>query len=212
MVRKYADIEISEGKPHPGRRMTETEFVNWCDEWTRAEWVDGEVILMSPDNTEHNSMVGFVFHLMDGFVLQHDLGQVFHEKVQIRFADIRRRRDPDILFVSKGRSDIVKTNHIEGPPDLVVEFISPDSVSRDYRDKFHDYEAGGVREYWIIDPLSHRFELYGLGRNRRFAQITEKDGRLSSKILRGFYIKPEWLWTQPLPSWLKILKELGVRL
>ncbi|HEV2292563.1 MAG TPA: hypothetical protein VGR35_01830 [Tepidisphaeraceae bacterium] len=40
--------EVSDGKPHPGRRMTEEEFVEWCDDKTHAEWVDGEVIVMSP--------------------------------------------------------------------------------------------------------------------------------------------------------------------
>ena len=43
-----------DGKPHPGRRMTEQEFAEWVDAKTRAEWVDGEVIIMPPDSDEHD--------------------------------------------------------------------------------------------------------------------------------------------------------------
>ena len=35
-------------------RMTEAEFVAWVDEDTRAEWVDGDVILMAPVSGEHS--------------------------------------------------------------------------------------------------------------------------------------------------------------
>lgn len=37
--------DAEDQKPHPGRRMTEEEFVAWCGPKTRAEWVDGEVTL-----------------------------------------------------------------------------------------------------------------------------------------------------------------------
>lgn len=40
--------------------------------------------------------------------------------------------------------------------------------------------------------------------------VTGKNHRLFSKVLPGFYVKPAWRWNDPLPNWLKILKELGV--
>ncbi len=42
-----------DGRPIPRVRMTEREFVAWCPEEVRAEWVDGEVVMMSPANAEH---------------------------------------------------------------------------------------------------------------------------------------------------------------
>ena len=33
--------------------MTYEQFLNWMDEDTRAEWVDGQVILMSPASYVH---------------------------------------------------------------------------------------------------------------------------------------------------------------
>ena len=37
-----------DGKPHPGRKLSEKEFDEWVDDVTLAEWVDGEVIIRRP--------------------------------------------------------------------------------------------------------------------------------------------------------------------
>ncbi|MCM2249591.1 MAG: Uma2 family endonuclease, partial [Geothrix sp.] len=41
---------------------------------------------------------------------------------------------------------------IEGPPDLVVEILSPSTASKDTVRKRWTYEAAGVPEYLIVDP------------------------------------------------------------
>lgn len=47
-----------------------------------------------------------------------------------------------------------------GGPDFVLEVVSPSSVLRDYLKKATKYETAGVREYWIVDPLSRRILTY----------------------------------------------------
>lgn len=195
----------------PKRRMTEAQFVAWCDEDTRAEWVDGEVVLMSPENIQHNKLLLFIAYLMGGYIEYHGLGDLYAEGIQVRLAELKRRRLPDLLFVSKHRLGALRTAHLEGPPDLAVELVSPTSVARDYREKFEEYQKAGVREYWIVDPQSEAVEVHRHGRHGKYERISEKEGKIHSTVLRGFYLKPEWLWQAPLPSWLKILKELGVR-
>ena len=113
------------------------------------------------------------------------------------------------MFVARERSGLVHRTYLDGPPDLVVEIVSPDSVARDYREKYLDYQAAGVREYWIVDPLSQTLEASRL-EDAAYRPIAEADGRVSSAVLPGFFLRPEWLWRQPLPKVRDVLRDLGV--
>lgn len=190
--------------------MTEQEFIDWVgDAW--AEWVNGEVIIMSPVNFEHADIHSFLVLLVGGWVNETDLGKVLTEPFQIRFALEKSRRSPDIIFVSNRRMTRMRKAHFEGGPDVIFEIISPDSQSRDRREKFLEYQKVGVREYWIIDPLSQKVEVYALGRDGKFKLVSEKAGKISSKAIAGFYLKPEWLWSGKFPKVSALLREMASR-
>jgi Uma2 family endonuclease len=143
------------------------------------------------------------------FVEHHDLGVVKGPEFAIRLGRQRRRRLPDLLFVVKSRADIVGRNHVEGPPDLIMEVVSPESVSRDWRDKYLDYQRGGVREYWVIDPQSKRIEAYVLNAGE-YETIEEDKGRLVSTVLKGFYLRPDWMNGSKLAARKSVIRELGI--
>ena len=208
--RILAHDERLDGKPHPGRRMTEQEFVDWCDDKTHAEWVDGEVIVMSPVSDLHGDLNSWLTSLVRLFIEQKDLGVVRGPEVQIRLASQRRRREPDLLFVAKDRTEILHPNHVEGAPDLIVEIVSPESVSRDWREKYLEYETGGVREYWVIDPLAKRAEAYTISEDGRYRALAEVEGKIASVVPPGFYIRPQWLWQRPLPKVVDALRKMGI--
>jgi Uma2 family endonuclease len=190
------------------RFMTEQEFVDWCSSDTWAEWVDGEVIVMSPVGLEHADLFGFLFHLLRAFVDENELGKVLSEPFQVRLSRLRRRRSPDILFVSTPRLGQLAPLHVEGAPDLIVEVISPDSQSRDRRDKYLEYQKAGVQEYWIVDPLSHSVEAYSLGKSKSYQLIEEEGGAIHSTVLPNFHLKPAWLWRAKLPKVSEVLREM----
>jgi Uma2 family endonuclease len=121
-----------------------------------------------------------------------------------------KRRLADLTFVAKDRLDIVYPTYIDGAPDLVVEFVSEDSTVRDWREKYWEYEAAGVKEYWVIDRRLKRMDLYILSEDQKYTAAQEQDGKLFSKVLPGFWLKPEWLWQQPLPSAYAIAHEIGI--
>lgn len=114
---------------------------------------------------------------------------------------------PDLCFISRARADLLRPTYLDGAPDIVWEIISPDSQSRDRREKFEEYEKAGVREYWIVDPLSKKAEAYRL-EARKFRLIPEQDGILASSVLRNFWLRTDWLWRKPLPKVATVLKQL----
>lgn len=197
------------GKPLPDLRMTEAQFVAWCDSDTRAEWVDGKVVVTSPSSAEQDDLNGWLLNIMRPFLDHHDLGSVHGPNLTARFASQRRRRVPDLLVVLKGRQHLVMKNHVEGAPDLIIEIVAPESQTRDRREKYVEYEKAGVREYWIIDPISQQLEAYTLKRGR-YAEIAPEKEVWRSVLLPGFYLKPAWLWRKPLPKVFTVLKELGM--
>lgn len=196
------------------KRMTETAFVRWAlrpeNLRVRMEWVRGEVILMAPANTEHSSFHQWLSSVIRIYVEEKDLGAVLGNDVMVRFVDVPSRRMPDIFFVAKSRTTLVKRNHFEGAPDVAIEIISPDSQSRDWREKFQEYEANGVREYWIIDPASRQVEAYALKR-KKYRRIEEKAGVIHSGVINGFGFRTDWLTLESLPNILAAVRALGVK-
>ncbi len=190
-------------------RMTEEEFDNWHDEFLRGEWVDGEVELMAPASTEHGDLQKLLLFLLSGFIEHRDLGRAAGPELAVKLPNLRRRRVPDVLFVSKERLDIVQRTYIDGAPDLIMEVVSPDSVRRDWRTKYQEYEQAGVNEYWIIDPGSQVVEAYALA-DGAYRQLPAGEGRIASQIVPGFFVKLAWLWQSPPPKLLDLLRELGV--
>ena len=92
-----------------------------------------------------------------------------------------------------------------------MEIVSEDSVSRDRVDKFDEYEAAGIAEYWLIDPRPRR-------RRATFYQLNEAgqyeaapvgaDGVYHSAVLPGFWLKVNWLWAEELPAPLSTLAQI----
>ncbi len=190
--------------------MTEAQFLHWCDAGDdhRGEWVDGRVQLMNAVDFDHADTFEFLYPLVTLFVKRHRLGRVFAERYQIRLPRRRRRRSPDFFFVPTDREHLLERRQCRGAPDLVVEIVSPDSQSRDRREKFLEYEAGGVREYWLVDRPSRSFEGYAAGGNRKFAPLPVDDGRVYSTVLPGLFFRPDWVWQLRYPDVDQVVRQM----
>ena len=188
---------------------TEEEFEAWCDEDVKAEYVDGRVIVHSPASTRHVDTVLFLAYLLKSFVAKHGLGTVLGPEVQVRLRP-GLRRVPDLLFVAKERTNIIRETLVEGPPDLIIEIVSPDSTARDWREKYWEYEQAGVSEYWVIDPQARRMDVYCLEETGRYKAVPSEAGVYRSRVVSGFWLRSGWLWQEPLPNVLEVIGELKV--
>ena len=161
-------------------RMTEAEFEAWCDEDTRAEFVDGKVILMPPVAVEHFRPNNFLVALVGTYLEYRPAGEILGPDYMVRLRS-GLRRVPDLAYLAPEHADRMKRTILEGAPDAVWEIVSADSEERDWKDKLREYEAHGVREYWLL-----------------------------SEVVPGFWLRPEWLWQHPKPRLFDCLAEMGV--
>jgi Uma2 family endonuclease len=203
------DVLISaDRKAPPPTPVSFEEFLAWSDEDTWAEWVDGEIVPMAPSNEDHQDTLGFLYELVGGYVRTNRLGRVFFAPMLMRLPTRPSGREPDLLFMSNEHADRLKGTYIDGPADLVVEIVSPDSDTRDHGEKFAEYEAAGIPEYWLIDPLRREATFYRLGEDGRYHPgPIEADGFYRSSVLAGFRLQVAWLWQRPLPNPVEIMRQ-----
>lgn len=196
------------GRTPSPRQMTFEEYLASGDEPTMSEWVDGEVIFMSPAAERHQELMLFFAQALGLYVQVHNLGRIILPPFAMKLEAARRGREPDLIFVSRERAHLIQRTYLDGPADLAVEIVSPESVERDREEKFAEYEAAGIREYWLIDPDRETAEFYELGADGRYrAANTETEGVYRSKVVEGFFVRVAWLWQTPSPT-LDALREL----
>ncbi|HHW42264.1 Uma2 family endonuclease [Desulfofundulus thermobenzoicus] len=212
MSRLKETAAVYETRPLPEGKITFEEFLAWCDEDTWAEWVDGEVVILTPAARKHQKINALLSTLLREFVLRHNLGDVLTAPFLVRLPEtLRRGREPDILYVSNEKLPLLKETYMDGSPDLIVEITSPESLARDRGEKYVEYEAAGVKEYWLIDPDRRQAEFYRLGEKGRYRTIHPDDsGIYRSEAIPGFWLQVGWLWQEPLPSAIDCLKEMGL--
>ena len=201
-------VQASSARPLPEGKISYEQFLQWLDEDTWAEWVDGEVVLMSPVSDEHQTLVNYLTTLFVTYTLQTSAGTVLTEPYQMKGAAHLPGRSPDILFVSASRQHLIQRHFLNGAADLVVEVISPESRARDRGEKFYEYEQAGVREYWLIDPDRKQVEFYALSEQGFYqpAFVGHK-GEYRCTAVEGFWLRVEWLWERP--SMTEVLKVWG---
>jgi Uma2 family endonuclease len=186
--------------------VTEEIFDELVDEDTKAELIDGVMIVHSPASIEHDDSSGFLRGLMSFFAEARSLGKVLGPDSLIHLAP-GRKCAPDVFFIRQERVPMPLPKEFEGVPELVVEVLSPSNRRYDLRDKRLIYREAGVGEVWFIDSALRQIIL-----DRRQAESYTEDivtaGRVSSAVLPGFWIDASWLWATPLPNRFTCLEEI----
>lgn len=185
------------------------EYLEQSSDTHICEWVDGKIINMPGASFEHQSLSKFLVTILNLFVTQNDLGEIVYSPFVMKLEAERRGREPDILFVGNEKQHLIKKNFLDGAADLVVEIISPESVGRDRGEKFVEYEAAGIKEFWLIDPTRKQAEFYNLNDEGFYRLANISEGIFRSEVLPEFFLRVEWLWEKSLPT-IGALKELNL--
>ena len=193
-IKLVARVPDRPGEYVGDRRISFEEYLELDHERGLAEWIDGEVHFYVGATAAHQRIVQFLSFLLAGFLESTTGGQVFPGGLVVRAAPLGNAREPDIVVVTAANRSRVKPSFVDGPPDLVVEVVSNDSVERDYETKRTEYAAAGVPEYWIVDARSSTVSSLFLSlRGGLYEAIPVDSGIVRSTVLPGFWLKPEWL-------------------
>jgi len=158
MVPMAAEVQVS-GRWHPDLvdgEWTVELLETLPDDGLRYEVIDGTLLVSPAPSALHQIVAANIFRLLDGSTPA-DRAVLF-APVAWR-PDGRTSVEPDLLVIAKDR---ITAHSITGPPDIVVEILSPSSARFDRTVKFSRYAEGGAAHYWLVDPTVPSVEIYDL--------------------------------------------------
>ena len=193
--------------PTAQERYTVKDFYRLVPDGQKADLIDGVIHKASPDSTESDDINGFLYFLVRGYVESKNIGRVSGSRFAYKL-DEHNAPEPDVAFVRRERMVLIHETGMTGPPDLAIEVVAQESEGRDYEVKKQLYEATGVQEYWIIDPLGMNVEFYRLV-GGEYERMPLEDGDIfQSDALPGFWLNVHWLFARPMPSAYAKLREI----
>jgi Uma2 family endonuclease len=135
------------------RLVTAEELEQFPDDDNRYELVEGRVIRMSPVSFDHGRVVVQLCALLHRHLQQQPVGVVVADVGFKLASNPDTVRGPDIAFMRSDRMPRKGTRgFVKGPPDLVVEVLSPDDRPGEVRAKTDEYLERGVLLVVVIDP------------------------------------------------------------
>ncbi len=153
------------------------------------ELIDGEIVARNYPTATHQRVLFELSMLIGGHVRTNQLGEVLFAPFGVvldGFNDVQ----PDLMFVSQAKREIIQEEGIFGVPDLLVEIISPSSIKTDRGKKFKLYERMNVTEYWIVDVNNRSIEVYQRQESGyEMVSFAVEKGEVESVVLNGLLVE-----------------------
>lgn len=172
-------------------KLTYREYLTWPDDGRRYELYEGDVYMVPSPSVKHQRISRKLEALLGQFLLENGQGEVFHAPLDVVFSESTVVQ-PDILFISHQRRNIIGEQNISGAPDLVVEILSPATEERDRGAKLQLYCRYGVRECWLVDPDKRTVEVLALSpEGYQVVGCYSGDEVVSSQVMVGLQFPAE---------------------
>ena len=179
------------------RKLTWDDYVRLPDDGRRHEIMDGVHYVSAAPFIDHQRISRHIHFQLYRQIELTGRGEVFNAPTDLHLSEFDVVV-PDLLVVLASHTAYVTAQKVEGPPDLVVEIVSPSSARRDRVMKLDRYERAGVGEYWIVDPVARQVDKY-----RRVGASLASAGRFRDRVsfdgLDGVSVDLSSVW-QRLPD------------
>jgi Uma2 family endonuclease len=165
--------------------LTYEEYAAMPQDGRRLELIDGDFEMNPAPSTRHQTVSRRLQYELMSAIEEQGLGQVFDAPLDLILSGTNVVQ-PDLCIVSTANEHLISARGIEGPPDVVVEILSPSTSTLDRRVKRALYARFGIGEYWLVDPELGHLELY---------QIAEDSYHLEQRFDRASVLE-----TRSFPS------------
>jgi Uma2 family endonuclease len=167
------------------RRYTLEEFWALPEPEDRAHYdlIGGYLFMVPPPNPPHGDVASRMNRLLMNFVLNNKIeGDVYfpHEAIY-RSDEAATYLEPDMMYVSRELRQQMGPKRTSA--DIVFEFLSRSTTVYDRTTKADTYLALGVRELWLVDPVTATIEVRNPG---KVGETTVWEGW---RYPRGFHAK-----------------------
>jgi Uma2 family endonuclease len=145
----------------PKIQFTYEDYLELPDDGKRYEIIDGELYMSTAPTTNHQRIAGNFFGLLFIYLRSHPIGILMSAPLEVFFSKTNLAQ-PDVVFISNERQNVVKAEHVKGAPDLVIEVLSPGTEKRHRTVKLKMYAKFGVGEYWMAKENTATGEIFRL--------------------------------------------------
>ncbi len=196
----------SQPKQYAATGISFEDFLKQFD-GIHAEWHNGNVEIVMANNAVHQSIFMFLIRLFGDYFEVCPVGELIAASFSMKTLDHLPAREPDLLIMLNENRGRIQHTFLDGAADIAIEIVSPESILRDYDDKFKEYQEAGVCEYWLFDPQRRVADIHFLNERGQYERLPlNADDYLISKLLPDFALDPEILWREKLPAGRELLE------
>ncbi|WP_040411709.1 Uma2 family endonuclease [Desulfosporosinus sp. OT] len=179
--------------PKDNNRYTYAEYLMWSEE-ERWELLDGVAYNIAAPSRRHQEVSGELFFRIRSYLADKPC-RIYTAPFDVRFSEPGEEDEQISNVVQPDISVVCDESKLDekgclGSPDLIIEVISPTSISTDYVKKLALYEKYKVKEYWIVHPIDKTVMVFILGEDYQYGKpgIFTEDSQLKSRVLADFTI------------------------
>ncbi|RRJ98968.1 Uma2 family endonuclease [Opitutaceae bacterium TAV4] len=178
------------------RPLTVHDYRGLPDVGPQYQLVEGDLFMAPAPNRFHQTVAGEIYYALKLYLDKNPIGKAYIAPFDVFLTDLNVYQ-PDVCFFSQERYPFLTDEGASGPPDIVVEVLSPRTAHLDLGLKKEIYARTGVLEYWVVDPATHQVSVWHLAENSQTPAFTlPKNGTLTTSILPGFALRLERVFVE----------------
>jgi len=145
----------------PSRPVTADLFFQIPEGPPYYQLIEGIIVMSPSPSFNHQRILLRLSQWIQNYLDENPIGVAVFSPCDVRL-DENTVYLPDLFFVRKENPRVAIDRTVTGPPDLVVEILSPSNFREDRIAKRAAYARAGVEEMWIVDPEARQIELHPL--------------------------------------------------